>query len=125
MGDRALVVFAGRELEGPCIVQYLHWNGREVPTWLEETRKIMEGRHEDEAYSRARFAGVCHSHVDGNLSVGLWVDTFEELSSHGDAGIIIVQVTPFDWRITLKGGYLTAKHFPTLKVVDDSEADIE
>ena len=103
MGDRALVIFTdGESRFSPEI--YLHWGGVYVGEFLAETRKLMVGRDGDVAYTAARFAGICHEHTPGNLSLGIHnapqgTDYAEILStltdkghSPGDAGVFIVNI---------------------------------
>lgn len=129
MGDRALVVFTDGKDVSPVV--YLHWNGTEVPEWLNELKSLMVGRATNAActlkvggrasdlnYTTARFIGICHSHISGNLSLGTW-STPEPLrqavlcnktgvltdESHGDAGFIVVNVND-GLSYKAYGGYL-------------------
>ncbi len=120
MGDRALVIFHYRECVSPVV--YLHWNGREVPAWLNDLREIMRGRESDVDYACARFIGLCHARIDGNLSLGvanlpkMIADLIilpkrpEERNrtltqySHGNAGLVLVNASDFTW--VAFGGYL-------------------
>ncbi|MEL6679466.1 MAG: hypothetical protein AAFQ51_12225 [Pseudomonadota bacterium] len=117
MGDRAFIVFYNATDVSPTV--YFHWNGHDVPEWLEELKQVMSGREGDLSYAAARFVGVANSHIDGNLSLGIW-NTSTEIKrailndndellreySHGDAGVILVNVADFSWRAV--GGYLKA-----------------
>ena len=117
MGDRALIVFTEQEtIDGEKVtrfspVTYLHNAGYEVTTLLEKTREVMEGRGADISYAPARFIGVCHEHIGGNLSLGVWnlPDDFEHWDtkrnankkidySHGDHGLIIVDVETWKFK---------------------------
>ena len=82
MGERALVVFANGEEVSPAV--YLHWHGEVVPQLLKLAAAVMAGdpnsyqnppRIGDVSYSAARFVGVCHDNIDGNLSLGLQLIT--------------------------------------------------
>ena len=109
MGDRATVVFKGtydkKEYYSPGI--YLHWDGSKVMRWLKAARKRLRGH--DQNYSSARFCGFCHTHLKGNLSLGLCVppsetdvlDNFDTYSP-GNHGVFVVDcdtfnVTQFDY----------------------------
>lgn len=120
MGDRALVMFCTQQtqqVEGPLEfspVTYLHWHGHCVGSLLHNLYARMEGRRGDCAYVSARFVGLCHEKIEGNLSLGLWnaptpEDLFEQnddqgwIYSHGDAGIFIVDCA-FK-QVVVFGGY--------------------
>lgn len=105
MGDRAIVVFRDGDDFSPCV--YLHWNGMEVPKWLENAVPRM--RNGEVGYSAARFCGVCHEKIDGNCALGILPppkDMQEATSddfSHGDAGVFIVDVNT--WEVRNYNGY--------------------
>lgn len=119
MGDRALVIFTDGKEVSPTA--YLHWGGEAVPEYLKEHKTLMADRKGDVSYSCARFIGICHSKdAQGNLSIGVWgsspalqeavlVGNGEFLAgdSHGDAGLIVVDVNSYEWRAY--GGYLADK----------------
>jgi hypothetical protein len=109
MGNRALVVFVNKHTprnraEGVCHVPavYLHWNGNDVRDWLRETRECMAGRPGDAEYTRARFCGIAHAHIPGNLSLGLTTCDVSEpaQASPGDAGVFVVDVSQPGWHVT-------------------------
>lgn len=120
MGDRAIVIFTDGAEVSPAI--YLHWNGTEVPAWLKEHKEMMADRTGDVAYAAARFVGIAHTKITGNLSLGMWNLTPEQIDrirgahpstspeteltamSHGDAGVALVNVNDFTWKGY--GGYL-------------------
>lgn len=104
MGDRALVLFHDKDELSPVI--YMHWGGDQVKELIEETRKLMQGRLGDVAYSAARFCGIAHNSFEGNLSLGIWngpsdkyaegYDKIREKEfSQGDAGVFLVDCTDF------------------------------
>lgn len=112
MGNRALVIFHDAYRISPAV--YLHWHGGEVPDLVEELAGYMLGRYGDCEYAAARFTGLCHNRIPGNLSLGIvshsltradLADTavLNELS-HGDAGAVIVNADDFTWKAY--GGYL-------------------
>ena len=103
MGDRALVQFKDNNEVSPVV--YLHWDGSEVKDWLQELRELMGDRFSDVSYTCARFIGVCHSHIKGNLSLGVFTQTTElkQTDSHGDAGCLVVDVET--GKVECSGGY--------------------
>lgn len=116
MGDRALVVFTDGKEISPTV--YLHWGGSKVPTLLQELAVLMGDRKSDVSYTCARFIGIVHSHnPNSNLSLGVWETSLSvkqgilrnlprriAKQSHGDAGVIVVNVDDFSWKAY--GGYL-------------------
>lgn len=66
MGDRVLVQFkdSNSRVSPVC---YMHWHGDNAPEFIRECAKLMESRGEDLAYAFARFVGICHSHIKGNI----------------------------------------------------------
>ena len=119
MGDRALIIFTDGKDVSPVI--YLHWSGSKVPRLLEQHKALMAPRGADVCYAAARFAGIAHATMpDQNLSLGMWnaeANTInavlgsqaDELAqiSHGDAGLIVVDVNDYSWKAF--GGYLSAR----------------
>ena len=69
MGNRACIVFFDRNRVSPTV--YLHWHGDAVPGWLGQLKELMSGRFCDASYAAARFVGICHANINGNLSLGL------------------------------------------------------
>jgi hypothetical protein len=112
MGDRACVVFFDATSVSPTV--YLHWHGNAVPAWLEELKERMTGRFSDADYAAARFVGICHAEIAGNLSLGISSNDLThadirskdrmESESHGNAGIVVVDTADFSWKAY--GGYL-------------------
>lgn len=99
MGDRALIQFENGIETSPAI--YLHWDGNYVEDRIAETKRLMEGRSTDLAYVTARFIGVCHSHIDGNLSLGVWNASYRLTpgDSHGDRGCYVIDISTPDWKV--------------------------
>lgn len=112
MGNRACVVFFDDTNVSPTV--YLHWHGDAVPEWLNQLKARMTGRYSDASYAAARFVGICHSYIDGNLSLGISSNTLSvadvhrqprmEMASPGNAGIVVVNTSDFTWKAY--GGYL-------------------
>jgi len=112
MGNRACVVFFDRNCVSPTV--YLHWHGDAIPAWLDQLKDRMKGRFSDASYATARFVGICHANIDGNLSLGISSNDFSlanirnkdrmESESPGNAGIVVVDTSDFTWKAY--GGYL-------------------
>ena len=118
MGDRVLVIFTDGAEVSPTV--YLHWNGTATPALLARLKDLMKGREGDVQYSAARFIGICHKHIEGNLSLGTWntepatieairkksadLASVLENESHGDAGVVLFNVNDMTWKAY--GGYL-------------------
>lgn len=105
MGNRAIVVFEDSDRDlSPAV--YLHWHGHNVIAFIEELRSLMTGRDDDIAYASARFVGIAHSYIEGNLSLGMWNLPINARDwtpkewasqSHGDEGLFKVNVKT--WRV--------------------------
>ena len=118
MGNRAAIVFFDRSRVSPTV--YLHWHGNAVPGWLDQLSVLMRGRYDDATYAAARFVGICHANIEGNLSLGISSNDFSlsqvrseacmEDASPGNAGLVVVDTSDFSWRAY--GGYLAADHKP-------------
>lgn len=111
MGQRALVVFVNNKITekkitfnmSPTI--YLHWDGDNVMKWIPDLEELMSDRKGDVEYAAARFIGIAHERIHGNLSLGVWNNDSEEMKnwdesdwakySHGDNGVFWVDVTDF------------------------------
>lgn len=119
MGNRAAILFFDRNQVSPTI--YLHWHGSDVPNWLDLLAKRMEGRSGDAAYAAARFVGICHERIAGNLSLGISSNTLRTIDlkhsdtlaalSPGNAGVVVVDTTDFTWQAY--AGYLAHPTNPT------------
>jgi DNA topoisomerase VI subunit A len=96
MGDRAVVVFKDEDEYSSCI--YLHWDGSNVMDFLEKASPRL--RSGDIQYTAARFVGVCHESIEGNLSLGIMnmrdEDDLESIDP-GDNGVWVVDVR--DWTV--------------------------
>ena len=113
MGNRACVIFYDSQFVSPTV--YLHWHGESVPAWLTQLKQLMHDRFGDADYAAARFVGICHREIEGNLSLGLSLQQVHALrtsttnpcmedESPGNAGIVVVDTREFTWRAY--GGYL-------------------
>jgi hypothetical protein len=112
MGNRACIVFFDQNRVSPTV--YLHWHGDAVPAWLGQLKELMSGRFGDASYAAARFVGICHANINGNLSLGLSSNDFSladvlnkdrmEAESPGNAGMVVVDTGDFTWEAY--GGYL-------------------
>jgi len=104
-------------------VIYLHNSGYKIAELLKKTKTLMESRGLDLHYTVARFTGICHEDLPGNLSLGCWnlPEGFRKWSnkqisnfSHGDAGVVIVDVGT--WECKQYGAF---ENDPKLKEVKD------
>jgi hypothetical protein len=112
MGNRACIVFIDRNHISPTV--YLHWHGESVPVWLNQLKERMNGRFSDASYAAARFVGICHANIDGNLSLGISSNNLSQADVHdqgrmesespGNAGMVVVDTRDFTWKAY--GGYL-------------------
>jgi hypothetical protein len=112
MGNRAFVIFFDRHTVSPTV--YLHWHGDSVPAWLDQLKDRMTGRHSDASYAAARFVGICHADISGNLSLGILSNDYSladvqseysmEPESPGNAGVVVVDTSDLTWKAY--GGYL-------------------
>ena len=119
MGDRAVIVIKSAEGDvGPAV--YLHWNGSDAPALLQRLKALMTDREGDVSYATARLIGLAHEMIPGNLSLGVFALKPDEVKairrgnvhdmeaiSHGDAGLIVVDASTFDW--TAYRGYLAGQ----------------
>lgn len=108
MGDRVLIqCFSSKTGKvGPVI--YGHWSGYDSSEAVRRLAKRMKGRDGDVPYSSARMVQELVGTDNGNTGFGIWNEEkkLEEKSSHGDAGIILIDVDN-DHRCECLGGYLT------------------
>ncbi len=112
MGDRASIVFFDRYSVSPTV--YLHWDGDSVPAYLTQLKRLMQGRLDDAADAAARFIGICHTQIPGNLSLGVRSNGLVQKDLHnlevllaqspGNADLIVVDTRDFTWKAY--GGYL-------------------
>ena len=112
MGNRACIIFFDRTCVSPTV--YLHWHGDAVPTWLGQLKDHMTGRFADASYAAARFVGICHTYITGNMSLGVSSNHLSladirntnrmEDESPGNAGVVVVDTSDFTWKAY--GGYL-------------------
>ncbi len=112
MGNRTCIVFYDRNRVSPTV--YLHWHGDAVPGWLVQLKELMSGRFGDASYAAARFVGICHANISGNLSLGILSNGLSvanvlnknrmEAESPGNAGMVVVDTRDFTWKAY--GGYL-------------------
>ncbi len=108
MGDRVIVLMKDQRGYSPGV--YMHWGGAHVLAFLEKAASRM--RKGDASYAAARFCGVVHGEISGNLSLGLLpapaTNGIQEIDwktySHGDAGVVVVDVDTGN--IVAHAGYL-------------------
>ena len=78
------------------------------------TQDSHEGTVRNASYAAARFVGICHANIVGNLSLGISSNDFSladirngdrmQDESPGNAGIVVVDTSDFRWKAY--GGYL-------------------
>jgi hypothetical protein len=112
MGDRAMILFHDRSAISPTV--YLHEHGNDVPGLLGELAEYMKGRYGDAEYAAARFTGLCHRRISGNLCLGIMRNALRrrdlddatalQAMSPGNAGLVVVDTGDFTWKAY--GGYL-------------------
>lgn len=125
MGDRVLVQFKDSS-DRVSPVCYMHWHGDRAPELIRECAKLMESRGEDLSYAFARFVGICHSHINGNLSLGVFNQAAKLTAedSHGDAGCYVVNCKT--WEVEAFGGYgesfNASPRYTMLKIAEELEA---
>jgi hypothetical protein len=126
MGDRALIQFVSWPSSDPSLIKkrcevqdgsyspvvYLHWMGEDVPRLLSALQILMGDRRGDVDYTAARCIGLACQKTPGNLSVGVFNSGnrvwWGQGDTHGDAGVILVNVHPNHWFEThCEGGYMT------------------
>jgi len=113
MGNRAMVIFHNHERTEYAPAVYLHYSGA-LPQYLAELAKLMEGRPNDAEYAAARFVGIVHTHMPGNLSLGIvnLGRRFRALPSQvaalypGDQGVILVDAKSWEARYFGQKGIL-------------------
>ena len=107
MGDRALVVFIDKEQLDISPTVYLHQRGRDVPEFINRLKFLMADRPDDLGYSTARFIGICHDGLSGNLSLGVWNTPIDFMDwpdddyleyADGDEGLFIVDIKDFSFK---------------------------
>ena len=99
MGDRAVVVCYDNAMQfSPGV--YVHNHGYQIDELLKKAAPRM--RKGDPYYSAARFCGICHEHIPGNLGLGLvpppanWEEAISEDFFHTNAGTFLLNVDTGD-----------------------------
>lgn len=109
MGDRLLMQVKGPADEFSPVI-YCHWAGSYAGAFCEELRKRMKGRERDVSYTAARLVQIATAgDPAGNMSFGIWnaAGILTEKDSHGDAGIVLVDVSTDKMSFSCLGGYLS------------------
>lgn len=109
MGDRVLIQIHSKAEGDFSPVIYGHWSGDAAPAAMARLRERMKGRTGDVSYTTARALQELMGNMpDGNLGFGVWnapaLLTAED--SHGDAGVILVNVDGPELTFECLGGYL-------------------
>lgn len=110
MGDRVLIQVVKGNKFSP--VAYGHDCGYRTPEILARLKARMVGREGDLAYTAARLMQEMTDYDEGNLSFGLWnaEAVLEKGDSHGDAGIVLIDVSGAEMTFTTFGGYLETRY---------------
>jgi hypothetical protein len=105
MGERVLFQVVRGEEFSPVI--YCHWSGDEVRDICDRLRERMKGRGGDVQYTAARLVQECINGNEGNLSFGIWNadSVLTETDSHGDGGVVLVDVSGPQMEFKCFGGY--------------------
>jgi hypothetical protein len=117
MGDRGIVVFKAGEHISPAV--YVHWHGENLPELLREAAPTL--RANDPDYAAARFCGHVANKAKGKTGVGIFntttlADVRDREFSHGDAGVVIVDVGTGE--IEAINGYLSEREFEKLHLTE-------
>ncbi|HEX9052337.1 MAG TPA: hypothetical protein VF841_17550 [Anaeromyxobacter sp.] len=110
-------------------VAYGHWHGGAMPATVARLRERMKSRPGDVDYTFARLVQeMTSADPDGNLSYGVWNanHVLTAADSHGDAGVVVIDLTGGGFKCRCEGGYLETgpdgmprvKGTPTLTVLD-------
>lgn len=105
MGERVLFQVVRGEQFSPVI--YCHWSGDEVRGICSRLRERMQGRGGDVQYTAARLVQECTNGGEGNVSFGIWNadSVLTETDSHGDGGVVLVDVSGPQMEFKCFGGY--------------------
>jgi hypothetical protein len=108
MGDRVLFQVCNADKSEISPVAYCHSSGYDAPRICKAMAKRMADRRDDVAYTFARLMQIAMENDDRNLGFGAWNKTelLTEKDSHGDAGIVIIHVSPKGFKFECLGGYL-------------------
>jgi hypothetical protein len=107
MGDRVLFQVKGSDGEFSPVA-YGHWCGERAPLIVAKLRERMKDRAGDVPYTFARLIQeMCGDSKDG-LSFGAWNadKLLTKDDSHGDAGVVLIDVTKNPMTCECVGGYL-------------------
>ncbi len=108
MGDRVLFQVKGTGEHSP--VAYGHWCGSEAPQIVGRLASRMATRPNEVPYTFARLIQEMCNGDEGALSFGAWNadKVLTAADSHGDAGVVLIDVSASPLRCECLGGYLTA-----------------
>lgn len=109
MGNRVIFQVVSNHSFSPAI--YGHWAGGRVPEVCARLAKRMQNRMGDTDYTAARLVQELINGDDGCLSFGIWnaPTRLTETHSHGDAGVILVDVSGDNMKFIPLGGYYTQR----------------
>jgi len=115
MGDRVVLQCYDGDEVGPAV--YGHWSGVDALDAVERLRQRMATRGGDLNYWSARLVQELINGDKGNLGFGVWNadKRLTKADSHGDAGVILIDVR--DGSIKIIDSYLKEEkpRKPTVK----------
>lgn len=109
MGDRVIMQVVKHDKFSP--VAYGHWSGDQTPRMIARLRQRMLERPGDAEYTFARLIQEMTKDDNGALSFGAWnADRIQNKDdSHGDAGVVLIDVSQNPLQCVCMGGYLEGK----------------
>lgn len=121
MGDRVLMqCFSGARV-GPVV--YCHWSGHDTPAIVRRFAKRMSNRDGDVSYATARLLQAAIGDDAGSTGFGVWneVSLLTRGDTHGDAGVVLIDVSAAPFKFDCFGGYLKvgADGFPVISRDDE------
>jgi hypothetical protein len=106
MGDRVLFQVINGPKFSPVI--YCHNMGSAVPEICRQLGDLMGDRFGDVEYTAAQLLRIASKDSDGPLGFGIWnadkILTVDD--SHGDAGVVLIDIYQPTMRFHVMGGYL-------------------
>ena len=107
MGNRAVIIFHNEDNTEYSPQIYVHWAPANLPDLFKQLTLLMTDRTNDPSYAAARFTGILHNALPGNLSLGLFnlPEDFQDEAayistriSHGDEGVFLINTSNFSIR---------------------------
>lgn len=125
MGDRVLFQVIRRSEVSPVV--YCHNSGSEVRDICERLKTRMQGRFGDLHYTAARLVQECINDRPGYLSFGIWNwdRPLTEGDSHGDGGVVIIDINGAQMEFKCFGGYweTVPGELPRIKTLSEQSSE--